>query len=823
MPTVAELEAAMIRADKAGDTEGARILAGEIQKNVSTQTQPRKRRSAREPGPTPTSINEQIAQKTGFTVSPESDLGWLERALLGLRHIPEEKAATFKSMYPEGAYQTVDLPSGQEAIYQKQAGPNAAWYMADEPGLTAKDIADRPQMPLELAAQGAIGALGPAKVIPQILMQGAVPGGIHLAKEGAESLFGTQKESLGDVLGTAAGESATDITMGGIAGGLHKALIGPAHRASGQLFKDYQAIRDLQNLEKQGGGPGLVDPMLNQLRPDMAIAQRIGMQVGTTSGAFKDRLAAQQESLGDMVRRFSERNMGTVGQVLTEAGRTTMSKERDAIKSAFKVEAEDAGKALQGVFTDKFNKASRFAINQQYIKAGKMAEGVQFDLTGAQNTAKRLSAPTNATATDLVDSEIVDLAGKPLGQMEVRDFVNVAASPGEKVNRVTKLLSAIDPEQGNWEVIKELRSQVGEAIKDLPLEDASSGKAKAIYRDLTNSIENPIGGNKAFVDEWKTANDLAKYRFNVFEQGKVLDIIKKDSPSEVAGMIAGDPHLFTPVVRDVINKYAPTDKAVFRDRMKTMLLSDPGGSVKKIDNWALQNEAGFRFLFPTNKAVAEFKDQALKFDELKNAPIQQMLDAKAPMYQRGKQLIENMGAPELKTTVKQYGPKSPSVEAMRLAAFDTALNKAITTKNGLPSLDGKALSEVIRQWKNPNVGIWDNLLTKEDKIRLKGLDAYVRRVNKSGGPDAGASLEAAQAITNLKHPATFMSGVHTLAVNSRILAPLMMSETAAKLFKPKSPRIGTRKRFTGGPGLSVFTANLAQEISRLNAPEVVRE
>ena len=248
MPTVAELEAAMIRADRAGDADGARVLAGEIQRiGASGGEQPQKRRSAREPGPTPIPLPEQLSKQTGYTVSPDTDLGWGERARLGLRNTPAEKAATFKSMYPQGAYQTVDAPTGQEGIYQKQSGPNAAWYMADEPGLTFKDIADRPQAVPELAIQGAIGALGPARVIPQVLMQGAVPGGMHLAKEGAESLFGTQQESLGDVLGTAAGESATDITMGGIAGGLHKAILGPAHRASGQLFNDYRAIQDMQN------------------------------------------------------------------------------------------------------------------------------------------------------------------------------------------------------------------------------------------------------------------------------------------------------------------------------------------------------------------------------------------------------------------------------------------------------------------------------------------------------------------------------------------------------------------------------------------------
>ena len=42
------------------------------------------------------------------------------------------------------------------------------------------------------------------------------------------------------------------------------------------------------------------------------------------------------------------------------------------------------------------------------------------------------------------------------------------APRGEKVNRVARLLSQIDPEQLNWEVVKELRSQVGDVIAQSP-------------------------------------------------------------------------------------------------------------------------------------------------------------------------------------------------------------------------------------------------------------------------------------------------------------------------------------------------------------------
>ena len=77
-------------------------------------------------------------------------------------------------------------------------------------------------------------------------------------------------------------------------------------------------------------------------------------------------------------------------------------------------------------------------------------------------------------------------------------------------------------------------------------------------------------------------------------------------------------------------------------------------------------------------------------------------------------------------------------------------------------------------------GIWEGLLTKEDQVRLEGMEAYVRRTQKSL-MDTGTSLEQAQAIA-LKHPSTFLQGVHALAVNNRILAPPLMSKRTSKLF-----------------------------------------
>jgi len=761
---------------------------------------------------------ERVSETAGFPVSPEPDLTATERGLIGLADTPEERRQEFLRMYPAGTIQEIQLPTGQtETVYSKN--PLDPPKLLDEPGVTLMDVMDRPQTLLEAPLQLGTAMLGPAAPAAQIGLQAAIPGLTHLAKEGLQELRGAQLQPMGEVLGQAGMESAADLLTGGLGYGLPaltgKVLGGPVKKGAAPLVEDAKAIEALMQTR-----PDLIPPMAYQMRPDHPIMEGLSKQARSTSPALQQQEMAQRLVFGDVLRDIGELPVERAGRKLVGQGKRFLREKRDELTQMFNVNPTDAGEAMKGIITKNFNKQSRAQINQAYNEAGTLAEGVRFDLTGAQQAAREVTAPVPATATEMVDSEIVDLMGRPLTQNTVQEFVNVAASPGGKVSRVAALLKKIDPEQTNWEVVKELRSQVGDAIKDLPSEDATSGAAKALWKRLTNSIENPIGGGGEFVTAWQKANALSRKRFEVFEQGRVLKVLGEDSPSGLVAEFATNPHNLTPTMKEVLSGYGGKKLTVARKGLQRGILMNDNPRAL-VNQWRDGNPEGFNFLFASKADRSAFTRVVDELDALKSHPIQQMIDNKGAMIEQGKTLLGKLGPQELRSTIRMYGGKdSAGGQALRLATLDDMLGKAMKIdKDGVLSLDSTALNKTIMEAKRK--GLWDKVLTSQDKTNLRGMDAYVRRVINSSS-DVGVSLEKQQAIASLKHPTSFIQGVHALAVNNRVLAPLLMSKTAAKLFKPTVRKTG-RNVPRVKPGHWVFVGNLLGEINRIPSEESVRQ
>ena len=757
---------------------------------------------------------DRVSKAAGFPVLPEPDLPYRVRADLGISDTFTEKQAKFKDYYPDALFYQQPVPGKQnpEVIYQM---PGDERRLLDEPGVVPADILDRPQEIATMMMQGAAAAFGPPGWVAQGLLQAGAPVLTHLVKEGVETGRGYQQEPVTSVLGQAALEGVMDLGAG-MAMAAPSALIrGPAKEPIKKLKDDYQAIQDFRALET-----GIAEPMPYQYRPDKMIPSRLGAQLESTSEAAQARLAAQEQSASDFLQSARKQQLGKAGVRLTREAENAMNKQKLMLRRDFNLDPETAGAAIQGTFTDEFNKRSRAAINKAYADAGTLAEGVSFDLTGAQATAKRVTAPTLATKTDMVDGALVDMQGKPLTQEAVQSYINVAASPGEKVGRVSKLLSVIDPEQQNWEVVKELRSQVGEAIKDIPNEDAVSGQAKAIYRELTGAIENPIGGAPQFKDAWRKANGLAKNRFDTFQNDRVLQLMTEASPSQVATDLATDPHLLNPVVRGAVDSYVPEKRAIFSKAFKNRLLGDPNAA-GLLDQWDRLNPKALSWLLPSKKDQTQFRSLVRKADNLKKLPIEKFIQSSSAMIDRGAEILKNTGPAELEQTIRMLGGrKSESFDAMRMFAFDDIMGRAQVMRDGVPSINPQKLSDAINDYQRR--GIWDKVLTKEDKTRIRGLDAYARRVFKSAA-DTGTSLEQAQAIAALKHPSTFMQGVHALAVNNRVLAPLMMHPKWGKLLAKPPTATGGMKRGRGTVPWMTFTGNFMEGVNDIINEDFGRE
>lgn len=763
---------------------------------------------------------DRLSAAAGAPVLTESDLSPFERMDLGLSDTFDERLTKFQRQ-GKGELRQVPFEGGQREIYRRS--PQEPWRMVDTLGFDWKDLLDRPQDIPTIAGQAATAALMPASLPLQLGMQAAIPGLMHLGKEGIETARGFQQQPMSSVLGTAAGESAMDLALGAIPAGVAGLMRGPKAHLSQTIVGDFNKIRELQSLE-----PGVIDPMVHQIRPDSLILGRLAAQASSTSPAMKGALTEQQMTFGDLVMRNLDATIDRTGEVLITEGRKAMDRGRREVMRDFKVNNEEAGAAIKGIFdgraADGFAKKSRAQINAAYDEAGKLAQGVHFDLTGAQSAAREVTAPVNAVATTPGPGgdNVVDLfTGRTITGKDVQQFVNVAGSRGEKVNRVARLLSQIDPEQLNWEVVKELRSQVGDVIAQSPAaEDATSGAAKRIYSELTRSMENPINASDGFVSAWQKANSLARKRFEVYEQGRVLRVLAEDSPSAVAKQFINDPDQLTPVIRGVIDDYAPQKKETIRKGIQSGILEQPNAT-QAIENWKMTgkgNENAYNWLFKNQAEREAFSQAAQSMDELKALPIQKIVDGSTARIDAGKKLLANVGPTELNRVVKAYGgSNSPAVEAMRLSAIDEIIQKNLKfSQDGIQTVDPKGLQATIQDMRRR--GIWEGLLTKEDQVRLKGMEAYVRRTQKSL-MDTGTSLEQAQAIAALKHPSTFLQGVHALAVNNRILAPLLMSKRTSKLFTPRTRRRGPARK----DAWFVFLGQLSEDVARLSAEMSVDE
>ena len=762
-----------------------------------------------------------LSGKAGFPVSPESDLSFMERADLGLSDTPQERLAKWKARYPAGTYTEVPMPGKTEGIYQRY--PTDTPRLVDEPGVTLKDLADRPQEMVTVPAQAGLAAMGPPGWAAQLGLQALIPGAVHLGKEGIEEARGYQQEPLGSVLGTAGIESLTDLIAGGAGAGIGatgRAIrgrnVGGPPQSLVQDMADIDAMLQLQPEAKSAD----LEPYLYQMRPDQPVIERIGAQMRSTSARAKRAEALQQETFADLINQYRTVQLGKAGVTLSREGERAVRKRAFDITRDFGVDREAAGKIIKGTITEDFNTKSRSAIKKAYDKAGELSEGVQFDLSPAQDVSRRVTAPVQATATETVPGQIIDLGGQPLTEETIQKLVNVKADPDGAVRTVAGLLDQIDPVQTDWRVVKELRSQVGDAIKEPRLSDASSGQAKSIYAALTDVMENPIGGGNAFVETWKNANRLARERFQIYEDAKIIDILRQDAPAEIAKAVGQNPAAFNETVRGVIRDFAPDKKNKIRDAVSSVIIGGEGSSRQALKRWETDNIAAFQFLYPTRREQGVIRDAARSMDELRAAPVNKLLDFSTAKIARGKSLLQDMGPAEIEDTLRMFrgGKNSQAGEAMRMAAFDDILQGALTTsKEGLPTLNTNKLSAAIQKAKES--GVWEKVLTAEDKVKLRGFDAYVRRVFKSLS-DTGTSLEQAQAIAALKHPGTFLQGFHALMVNNRVLPLFLMNRRLGKYFKPRTRQRGPSRR--GTEGTWVFLGNFAHEVATVSTEETGR-
>lgn len=733
-------------------------------------------------------------------IDTQSGAGFLDRLDFSFSDNDAEIVAKFKAKYPNGVIRRVVVPdfSTDKAVArhasgsQRRAlsgGPRLVFkFDQDDPDEKLKTIEDYGRVSLGDVADigGPAAKIAPAVAASFLVGPGALPqaaaafGGTavgHLAKEGVEEVRGYQLQPWSEVAKQTLGEGAI---AGATAGGLGLARNAINVGTGGGLLNIAPEDRAAQ-ARVASSGLDLEPLTAPQLAPEHKVLQRLSRQAASTSTQSQNQMRLQEMSAEQALRSLKD------SANATDIGRQTMRvTEKTFREKWFKtlkadkgfVSPEKGGRALQGAGKD-FVSGSRNVVRAAYDKADTAAAAEQpvFNLQPALQQIKEIEDSVRAALPDQTAPLGMHVPGTPGGPAIVSGgSMNVAATPQGQLLDVIRDIKAIAPEQTNYEVVKQLRTRLFDLIDNHPWNwDFNKHQALNLYKTLTGVLERPANGAPEFVQAFKTANQAAAERFSILERPSLQRIIKADQPAKLASTYAL-PGQFTEEVYQALRAHSPEKLKQFQRSAQLQILQKPSGAMKAVTDWIRRDPDGFSRIVPAAERKA-FLDTAQNVDRLASDKAVTLLNQQTRASQYVRTLLKDQdpaGVDEAIRAVGGHGTKGHKL--LRAGAIeDTVASVTEKGPRGYLVVDHDRLKSHIETMKKS--GVWEKVLTRDDRVKLAALDDYTRLLQS--GKDVGTSLEAAQEIGKLKHPTTFLSGLHQLSMNS-LIARFLVSPASTK-------------------------------------------
>lgn len=721
-------------------------------------------------------------------IDTQSGAGFLDRLDFSFSDNDAEIVAKFKAKYPNGVIRRVVVPDftkgksilrdegGKRLSYsggqqrELRGGPRLVFkFDQGDPDEKLKTIEDYGRVSLGDVADlgGPTAKVAPAVAASFLVGPGALPqaaaafGGTavgHLAKEGVEEARGYQLQPWSEVAKQALGEGAA---AGAMAGGLGLARNAINVGTGGGLLNIAPEDRAAQ-ARIASSGLNLEPLTAPQLAPEHKVLQRLSRQAASTSTQSQQQVRLQEMSAEQALRSLKDSaNATDIGRQAMRATEKTFREKWFKTLKADRgfVSPEKGGKALQGAGKD-FVSGSRNVVRAAYDKADAAASKNPpiFDLSPA--------------VQQVDDIERAVLGAVPEGEAAV----NVAGTPRGELLGVIRDIKALAPEQTNYEVVKQLRTRLFDLIDNHPWNwDFNKHQALNLYKTLTGVLERPANGAPEFVQAFKTANQAAAERFSILERPSLQRIIKADQPAKLASTYAL-PGQFTDEVYQALRTHSSAKLKQFQRSAQLQILQKPGGAMKAVTDWIRRDPDGFSRIVPSAERKV-FLDTAQNIDRLGSDKAVALLNQQTRASQFVRTLLKDQdpaGIDEAIRGVGGHGTKGHKL--LRAGAIeDTVASVTEKGPRGYLVVDQAKLKSHIESMKKS--GVWEKVLTREDRTKLTALDDYTRLLQS--GKDVGTSLEAAQEIGKLKHPTTFLSGLHQLSMNS-LIARFLVSPASTK-------------------------------------------
>lgn len=724
-------------------------------------------------------------------VDIESGAEFITRLDASFSETDDEIYAKFRDKHPKGKIQRVNIPSsvigeGGETLLSDVESRIVFKYDWEDPKEKIKTFEDVGVMSIGDFAD-VVGPL--AKAIPEIATTlvtknptsmgtfgklFGVTATTHLAEEGIEEARGFQRQTLSQVLGDAFVQGTLSGAFG-VGGRLGTEAANLTTLKGVALAPEERKLLMQYNMLKKHG-VSVEEITAAQGAQYSAILQRLQAQSEASSRFMKEKLARQQISAERALEDLPSIKKSSYD--LDEGIKSLLSSQYKKYGDEFvaKIKAtspREVGGDVQSAFT-KWVKDSNIGVSAAYDDVERLVATSEtpliFDVTPALSKVKEIENAVLADARGTgVPGEVVDTMGNPTNKVMMQGQpLNVADVPTGRLLGIVNDIKALEGAQTNYEAIKQLRTRAGELIESWPW-DASynKGAAKRLYGTLTDVLMNPTGDVvPAYKHLMGRATEMAKARFDVLDKPTIQNIIKSENPSKLAVRF-GSPLEMTDEVMAVLRQY-PEKREAFQSLTKQNILFNRGGALNSLEEWHLKDPEGLSFILGSSKQKKDFFDLADQFDKLNNSNLKKIAEKDSTTLSVADAIMKgDIQSKEFGGLLKELGGVNGEGHKMLQSSLITrVVNKVVTTdpSSGIASVNNKLLDKEIKTLMDTKAFA---LLSKEQREKLVGIDAYVKLISPKG-KDTGTSLETTSLIAGLKHPSRFLTSVHGLGMNELI-------------------------------------------------------
>lgn len=785
--TINQLEAARAKAAKKGDFELLQAIDNEIWDMAGTaniySTSPTEtlgpERAPWNPNVSKAQIEKYLPGKIDWKGEAGHGLRWNLASGEGF----EEKKARFKDAHPTGdielfqvrgdldrmrhlrtaydrATQAGDLPrasyfsnkleeemapvSGANFMAFRES-PGADWRIVNQPGATTKDVTDvasAEAVPV-LGAMAAGAAVGSGVgTIPTLAALAAGAAGGKLLEEGAETMAGYQRQSLGDVALDAAVKGGEEVLLPGVgrAGKVGLRRLFPESlgaRMDPQKAQDYRAIAGLMEQEQ-------LDPLTKGQAVWNPLAQAQAANLNKISGRETAARLETSTAAGDVLRREAIEQLATpqTRRSLADAARNLENVRREGALLGYTPGPLQAGTAGKTAIAT-WQKAMRGTETQKRLGVEQAAnrETPVFSMSSVKDALTEMERKGRVG--------YIDARGNPIEAQRV---------PAEwtGLGDISTTIRNAGDEQVDYRFIQGLRQQADDLSgwgKKASEVTPAEAKARQLRKRLDEILKDPV--NKEATPEFaarvadydKFYTDYSRTR----ESENLLDIIRKGRNVEavIAEVSANPGGLLSKELRTAIRS-DPGQYSTFRKGIaRQVLTGGDGGAEKRLLRMRERNESVSRFLFPGDE-FSQALDSARLMDEYSKSPAAKIAADRSSLSKQLSILFDKFDdAADLRQVLGSVSQTDPLMPRKMLYSHlaDKTLRKVVQgSSDQLP--DSQALTTALSDLNSR--GMLREFLSPEEIGKLQGLEALLRRGGMKGD-DFAAALELQKLVADMTH------------------------------------------------------------------------